>query len=56
MSKIEIKTSYERSGFYEILDEQSAHLELNGMLILINAKEQGFETIEEFINSIKEKK
>jgi len=52
--KIEIKQVYEWSGVYEILDEQTAHLELNGMLILVNAKEQGFETIDEFLTNIKQ--
>ncbi len=51
--KVEIKIVYEWSGNYEILDDQSAHMELNGMLILVNAEEQGFKTIEEFINTLK---
>lgn len=54
--KVELKQVYDWSGVYEILDEQTAHLELNGMLILVNAKEQGFETIEDFINNLKQTK
>jgi hypothetical protein len=54
--KVEIKKNYDWSGVYEILDEQNAHLELNGMFILVNATEQGFKNIEDYINYLKEQK